>query len=231
MRELVKADPDATLSELCQRLDESDGATVSVTTMCRAMKSLRLPLKKRRCTPASGRRRGCGRYLRGHFKKRVAAVDPKRLVFVDESGINTAMTRTRGRAPPGERVPGAVPRGHWTTLTMIGALRLEGMAAEVTVDAATDTDVFGVFVHDALVPALRPGDAVVWDGLSPHRAPWIREEVERARATLLPLPPYSPDLSPIEPCCSASSRKVQLANPRRRAQTHGDELRLLLAIE
>lgn len=140
--------------------------------------------------------------MRGHFKRRVKAVASRRLVFVDESGINTAMSRTRGRGAPGERVAGAVPQGHWKTLTMIGALRLEGVAAGVTVDAATDTDVFGTFVRDALVPALRPGDVVVWDGLSPHKAPQMREQIEEAHATLLPLPPYSPDLSPIEPCWS-----------------------------
>jgi transposase len=144
----------------------------------------------------------------------VAAVDARKLVFVDESGINTSMTRTRGRATPGERVPGAVPRGHWQTLTMIGAIRLDGMAAAVTVDAATDADVFGAFVHDALVPALRPGDVVLWDGLAPHKARRVREDVERARATLMPLPPYSPDLSPIEPAWSKVKGHVRDVEPR-----------------
>lgn len=144
----------------------------------------------------------------------MAAVDPGKLVFVDESGINTSMTRARGRAAPGERVAGAVPQGHWQTLTMIGALRLDGMAAAVTVDAATDTDVFGAFVHDALVPALRPGDVVLWDGLAPHKARRVREEVERARATLIPLPPYSPDFSPIEPAWSKVKGHVRDVEPR-----------------
>lgn len=152
--------------------------------------------------------------MRGHFQKRVAAVDPQKLVVVDESGINTSMTRTRGRAAPGERVSGAVPQGHWKTLTMIGALRLEGMAAAVTVDAATDTDVFGAFVHDALVPALRPGDVVLWDGLAPHKAQQMEEEIERAKAKLIPLPPYSPDLSPIEPCWSKVKGHVRDVEPR-----------------
>jgi transposase len=139
------------------------------------------------------------RALRGHWKKRIAQVDPVRLVFVDESGINTAMTRTHGRAVPGERVEGAVPQGHWTTLTMIGALRLDGMVAAVTIDAATDTQVFDAFVHDALVPVLRSGDVVVWDNLAPHKAQRVRAAVEQRQAQLMPLPPYSPDLSPIEP--------------------------------
>jgi transposase len=154
------------------------------------------------------------RALRGHFKKRVAAVDPAKLVFVDESGINTAMTRTRGRAAPGERVQGAVPQGHWKTLTMIAALRLQGMAAAVTVDAATDTDVFGAFVHDALVPALHPGDVVLWDGLAPHKAQQMQREIEQAQARLIPLPPYSPDLSPIEPGWSKVKGHVRDVAPR-----------------
>jgi transposase len=154
------------------------------------------------------------RALRGHWKKRIAEVDPKKLVFVDESGINTAMTRTRGRAMPGQRVAGAVPLGHWQTLTLLGAIRLDGMAAATTVDAATDTDVFGIFVRHALVPALRPDDVVVWDGLAPHKAKEFERQIEWARAKLIPLPPYSPDLSPIEPCWSKVKGHVRDVEPR-----------------
>lgn len=152
--------------------------------------------------------------MRGHWKKRVAQVGSEKLVFVDESGVNTSMTRTRGRAKPGERVEGAVPRGNWKTLTMIGALRLDGVTAAATVDAATDTDIFDAFVHEALAPALRPGDVVVWDNLSPHKAQQVREAVEQKRAMLMPLPPYSPDLSPIEPCWSKVKGHVRDVEPR-----------------
>jgi transposase len=154
------------------------------------------------------------RALRGHWKKKICQVDPAKLVFVDESGINTAMTRTRGRGPRGRRVEGAVPQGHWKTLTMIGAIRLDGMAAAATVDAATDTDVFHSFVGQALVPALRPGDVVVWDNLTPHKAQQVEDEVKRSQAQLMPLPPYSPDLSPIEPCWSKIKQHVRSAAPR-----------------
>ena len=161
------------------------------------------------------------RALRGHFKKRVAAVDPAKLVFVDESGINTSMTRARGRAIPGERVQGAVPQGHWKTLTMIGAIRISGMAAAVTVNAATDTDVFGAFVHDALVPTLHPGDVVLWDGLAAHKVQQMQQQIEQAQATLIPLPPYSPDLSPIEPAWSKVKGYVRAVAPRT-TETLGD---------
>lgn len=139
---------------------------------------------------------------------------PKKLVFVDESGVNTSMTRTRGRGHPGQRVAGAVPQGHWRTLTMLGALRLKGMAAAATVDAATDTDVFDTFVRQALAPALRPGDVVVWDGLAPHKAQQVSRAIEQANAKLMPLPPYSPDLSPIEPCWSKVKGHVRDVEPR-----------------
>lgn len=95
---------------------------------------------------------------------------------------------------------------------MIGALRLEGMA--VTVDAATDTAVFDTFVRQALVPALRPGDVVVWDNLGAHKSRQVREELMRVRASLMPLPPYSPDLSPIEPGWSKVKGHVRDAEPR-----------------
>jgi transposase len=141
-------------------------------------------------------------------------VPAKKLVFVDESGANTAMTRSRGRAPRGERVAGAVPNGHWSTLTMIGALRLEGLAAAATVDAATDGPIFRSFVTEALVPALRRGDVVVWDNLSPHKAAGVAEAVEAAGATLMPLPPYSPDFSPIEPMWSKVKQDLRSAEAR-----------------
>jgi transposase len=138
----------------------------------------------------------------------------KKLVFVDESGINTSMTRTRARALPGQRVAGDIPQSHWKTLTMIGAVRLEGIAAAATVDAATDGDIFGTFVRDALVPALHAGDVVVWDNLSAHKSQQMQLELAKAKAELLPLPPYSPDLSPMEPGWSKVKGHVRGAQPR-----------------
>lgn len=141
-------------------------------------------------------------------------MNPKRRVFVDESGVHTSMPRTRGRAAPGERVAGAVPQAHGRTLTMLGALRLDGVAAAATVEAATDTEVFDPFVGQVRVPALRPGDVVVWDNLSPHKAAQVEPELARARATLRSLPPYSPDVSAIEPCWSKVKGHVRDVEPR-----------------
>jgi transposase len=122
-----------------------------------------------------------------------------RIVVIDESAASTNMTRLRGRCPVSERLVAAVPHGHWKVLTMIAAMTTRGVLTAVTVDAATDGEVFLHFVTQALVPALRPGDVVVLDNLQAHKLKGVREAIEAAGATLLYLPPYSPDLSPIEP--------------------------------
>ena len=119
-------------------------------------------------------------------------------MFLDESGAQTSMTRTRGRAPRGQRVVAKVPGGHWKIVTMIGAVRTDGPFAAASVVGATDSDVFRTYVSDILAPQLRPGDVVVMDNLSPHKAAGVREAIESAGAELRYLPPYSPDFNPIE---------------------------------
>ena len=144
---------------------------------------------------------------------RAAELAP-RLVFVDETGCSTRMGRTHGRAPPGERVSGRVPFGHWRATTVIGAMRSDGVAAAVTLDGATDADAFRTFVADFLAPALRPGDVVVMDNLSAHHAAGVRAAVEAAGATLLHLPAYSPDLNPIEKLWSKVKQRLRDAAAR-----------------
>lgn len=159
--------------------------------------------------------------LREAYLAEVAAVAAERLVVVDESGCTTSMTRTRGRAPRGRRVHDAVPGGHWKVTTLIGAVRVGGVAAAVSVEAATDGPLFLAFVRDALVPALRPGDVVVMDNLGAHKVKGVREAIEGAGARLLYLPPYSPDLSPIEPCWSKVKQALRSAAART-AEALGD---------
>jgi transposase len=136
------------------------------------------------------------------------------LVFVDESGVTRSMTRRYGRAPKGQRVPGAVPLGHWEVTTLIGALARDGLRASFSVDAATDADVFQIFVEQVLRPALRPGDVVIWDNLPVHKSVDLKPVLESAQATLLPLPPYSPDFSPIEQCWSQVKEGLRSAQAR-----------------
>jgi transposase len=108
------------------------------------------------------------------------------------------MTRLRGRAPRGERLIGKIPHGHWKTTTLIAALGIDGIRCSTVVDGAINGDVFEAFVRHVLLPELRPGDVVVMDNLSSHKRLAVRQLIESAGADLVYLPPYSPDLNPIE---------------------------------
>jgi transposase len=120
------------------------------------------------------------------------------LIFLDESSAKTNMTRLRGRALRGDRVHGTAPHGHWNSTTIIGAMRWDGSTACMTIDGATDAEVFRVYVSQILVPALRPGDVVVMDNLAPHKNQEALAFIRQAGAQVLFLPAYSPDLNPIE---------------------------------
>ena len=119
-------------------------------------------------------------------------------MFLDETWATTNMARRYGRAPRGQRAADAVPHGHWRTTTFVGALRAEGFVAPLVVDGAINGPVFLAYVEQVLAPELRPGDVVVMDNLSSHKVGGVRAAVEAAGASLLYLPPYSPDLNPIE---------------------------------
>jgi transposase len=160
---------------------------------------------------------------RKEFCQQLASIDPQRLKFIDESGATTAMTRMYGRAPAGERVADAVPGGHWKVTSMIAALSADGaMEAAVSIQGAIDADVFGTYVREVLVPTLSPGDVVVMDNLcggrspvrSSHKVFGIREAIESAGASLLYLPPYSPDLNPIEKAWSKVKKLLRDAAAR-----------------
>jgi transposase len=125
-------------------------------------------------------------------------LDPDRLVFIDETWASTAMARTHGRAPRGERLRMGVPFGHWKTTTFVAGLRLSGMVAPMVLDGPINQRAFEAYVEQILVPELKPGDIVVMDNLSSHKSPAVRTAIEAAGAELRFLPPYSPDFNPIE---------------------------------
>jgi len=125
-------------------------------------------------------------------------LDPARLVFIDEAGTSTKMARRYGRASRGERCRAAVPHGHWKTSTFVGALRLSGMTAPMTLDGAMHGAAFLAYVEQILVPTLKPGDIIVMDNLPAHKPSVVRRAIEKAGAELRFLPPYSPDFNPIE---------------------------------
>ena len=125
-------------------------------------------------------------------------MDVTKLVFVDETWTSTSMTRRYGRAPRGQRCIAAAPQGHWKTSTFVGGLRHDQLTAPMVADGPMDGEMFLGWVRQFLGPTLRPGDIVILDNLSSHKVAGVKEAIAAAGATLLYLPPYSPDLNPIE---------------------------------
>jgi transposase len=161
-------------------------------------------------------------------------MDAGRFVFLDETGLNTKMTRLYGRAPRGERLVAAVPHGHWHTTTFIAGLRQSGVIAPLVLDGPMTGAAFRAYVEQALVPALQPGDVVVMDNLAAHKVAGIEEAIALAGASLLYLPPYSPDLNPIEQLIAqlkALLRKAAARSKEALWATTGQLLDLILPSE
>jgi transposase len=135
---------------------------------------------------------------RASFVAAQPSLDATKLIFVDESGFRLGSPPNYGWAPVGEKAPGKATHGAWCTMTMIGAVALDGWRGFVTIDAATDGDIFLAYVTQELVPRLRPGDIVVMDNLGSHKGPDVIAAIHAAGAEVLFLPPYSPDFNPIE---------------------------------
>jgi len=125
-------------------------------------------------------------------------IDPDKLVFIDETGASTKMTRLYGRAPRGQRLLSSAPFGHWKTTTFVAALRRTGLTAPLVLDGPMTGPAFLAYVEQFLVPTLRRGDIVVLDNLPAHKITAVREAIEAVGAQLFLLPPYSPDMNPIE---------------------------------
>lgn len=154
------------------------------------------------------------RRQREEWEETTRQIDPARLIFLDETGATTEMTRRYGRATRGERVHEGTPAGHWRTLTVLGAIRQSGWVATMTIEAATDGDIFQTYLEQVLGPQLHPGDIVVMDNLSAHKVSGVRELIEEAGAELRYLPPYSPDFNPIEMCWSKFKQLLRSAKAR-----------------
>jgi transposase len=127
-----------------------------------------------------------------------AHLHPQQLVFIDETGAHTKLARLYGRAFRGQRLVAKIPYGHWKTTTFVGALRVAGITAPLVVDGPMNGAIFRAYVEQQLVTTLRPGDTVIMDNLAAHKVAGVREAIEAADARLVYLPPYSPDLNPIE---------------------------------
>jgi transposase len=144
----------------------------------------------------------------------VGKISPEHLIFLDESGVTTSMTRLYARSAEGRRIYETTPGGRWKIMTILGAMSLRGMVASMTIEEATDGDIFLAYVEHILCPALKPGDVVVMDNLSSHKIKGVRQFIEKAGAEVLYLPPYSPDLNPIEKAWSKLKQLLRSAKAR-----------------
>jgi transposase len=135
-------------------------------------------------------------------------------VFIDETWATTTMTRTRGRAPRGQRLVASVPQGHWKTSTFVAALRYDGITAPCVIDGAMNGEFFRAYVEQFLAPTLKAGDIVIMDNLSSHKIAGVEQAITARGAQLLYLPPYSPDLNPIEPAFAKLKALLRTAAER-----------------
>tara|TARA_R110000737_G_C14478433_1_gene468074 strand:- start:310 stop:927 length:618 start_codon:yes stop_codon:yes gene_type:complete len=150
------------------------------------------------------------------YQKRIA---PQRLVFIDETWAKTNMTPTHGWGPKGQPLRAQAPGGHWMTMTFIAALRHDGLTAPCVFDGPINAERFLAWVRQFLVPTLKPGDVVILDNLSSHKGEAVRAEIRQAGAHLFFLPPYSPDLNPIEQVFAKLKRLLRRAKERTKEDT------------
>lgn len=155
---------------------------------------------------------------RAGWAEEVAGQHRPRLIFLDECGINTRMTRSRGRAPGGQRLLAKVPHGHYQTCTLIAAVSLAGPLAPWVFEGPMDGELFRAWIQQGLAPHLRDTDLVILDNLATHKVAGIREAIEQTGARLLYLPPYSPDFNPIENLWSKVKQCLRSLAPRTQAE-------------
>ena len=141
-------------------------------------------------------------------------LDPERLVFIDETWTSTNMARRYGRAPKGKRLRVGISHGHWKTTTFVAGLRLSGMVAPMVLDGPINGAAFQAYVDQVLVPTLKPSDIVIMDNLGSHKGSGVRETIEAVGASLIFLPPYSPDFNPIEKAFSKLKALLRKAAAR-----------------
>nr|WP_284312054.1 IS630 family transposase [Labrys miyagiensis] len=194
LRSKLEADPDARIVDLRAWAKTGLGIAISHARMWHMLKRLGLTYKKRPIH-ASEQKRPDVAAARRQWRGSQIWLRPSRLVFIDETWASTAMARHYGRCKRGQRL---MPHGHWKTTTFIAALLVDGLTAPCVLDGPVNGDCFKAYVEQILAPTLEHGDIVIMDNLGSHKVPGVRQAIEAVGAELLYLPPYSPDLNPIE---------------------------------
>jgi transposase len=193
---VIKKRPDATLEEILVSLGKLRIRT-SRTALWRFLDRHKITRKKKSLHATEQEREDVARARRKWIREQ-GLLDPAKLVFLDETSVNTNMLRLYGRCSCGERLVDHVPFGQWKTMTFVSALRHDGMVAPMLINGPMDGELFLAYVEQCLVPTLKPHDIVVADNLASHKVSGVVEAIEAAGATLRYLPQYSPDLNPIE---------------------------------
>ena len=165
--------------------------------------------------PSEQRRADVAR-LRQRWRRLQPLLARRRLIFLDETGATTNMVRRYGRAPRGQRVAGSAPYGHWKTTTFVAGMSAKGFLAPLVIDGPMNRAIFTAYVRQMLAPELHPGDVLLLDNLSSHKSLEVRQAVEATGARLLFLPPYSPDLNPIEMAFAKLKTALRAAAERTR---------------
>ena len=194
--DLVAAEPDLTLEEIRARLRSKRKLKAGTSSIWRFYERHEITFKKN--LHAAEQDRPDVAAARAELKAEQPSLDVPRLVFIDETAVTTKMVRHYGRSPRGQRLVAKVPHGHWKTLTLVAALRIDGLTAPYVVDGPMDGAAFLAYVEQVLVPTLQKDDIVLLDNLRTHKVAGVREAVEAAGANVRFLPAYSPDLNPIE---------------------------------
>ena len=211
--ELLHREPDLTLAEIQSRLQASHGLRKSPSSLWRFFARHKITFKKK-TLHAAEQDRADAKAARETWRANQASLDPKRLVFIDETAATTNMTRPRGRAPKGEPLIGKVPHGHRKTTTVIAALRCDAVTAPLVLDGAMDGPAFLQYVHQFLVPTLKPGEIVMMDNRPVHKVFGVEAAIQAAGATVRFVPLYSPDLNPIEMAFSKLKALLRKAGER-----------------
>jgi transposase len=193
---VVRERPDATLKEIRAAL-RKEGIRTSQTGLWRFLDRHNITRKKKSLRATEQKREDVARARRKWIREQ-GLLDSTKLVFIDETSVNTNMVRLYGRAPCGVRLVDHVPFGHWETMTFVSALRHDGMVAPMLIEGPMNGELFLAYVEQCLVPTLKPDDVVVVDNVATHKVAGVAEAIEASGATLRYLPKYSPDLNPIE---------------------------------
>jgi len=193
----IKAKPDATIMELCDKLRERHGVSLGYGTVWRFLARHKITRKKKTGHASEQEREDVEASREAWFQGQLD-LDPRKLVFIDETSISTSMARRFGWAPRGERCRAPIPFGHWKTTTFVAGLRVDRIDAPMMIDGALDGEAFRAYVEQFLAPTLSTGDTVVMDNVPLHKVAGVGEAIAARGANVLYLPAYSPDFNPIE---------------------------------